>query len=906
MSSFAETKATTNADARTPTFYTHEFPYPKHLSHIFANSVRLMNEGIQRNTFNHHKKCEVPSNPRVMLVNLSSAAMNGKCGKRVGWNEAKQRYDVVLDKGLHVLLKKENLEIIVARVRLVNLKAVALNGKCGTRETWDMAKQRFLVVLDEGKRVLSIKAANLEKIAPPPCHHERCEGWKLNQCADCKADLGIERLADEERSARVAQEEDAQEVKLNLVKTRAAARTINASTDSADPIKEAHADRLQGLSMRVDVLIKFAYDHDCWDWPTWQVVRDIIVPATRETRCRYADLPSVSEYVGPATVFMSHCWGANFGDLVGAACHGARKDRFVWIDIFAVRQWPGNVADLDFRGVIDRCTSVVMSCSPVVVLKEFEVGKLQNNIDVFLATPEGQAAKKILPTFRLWCIVEIAAAIERNVAIVVKGGRATLRRSSSLSSSSLTTTRTWDETYEYDVKSVMGLMDNLSHMIDVEASECAVPADYVREMAVVNSMKGGADGVNKLVSGVVVGAIRSIGLNVLEIDAYVCGEKESLRDLTMEVGCDGEERYLAWKVLQAACAGGRTEIVRELLSKWRGKEEEEDDDEGEREEKDVGRRLRRAVHDREERTTWLRKLIDGSGVIWYASSGGHADVVGLLLDVPGVNVNVVLNGATALYLACDGGHSNVVLLLLARKEIAVNQPQNDGACPLSMACQKGHTEIVRLLLARKEIDVNQPSNMGASSLNITCSAGHTKIVQLLLAREEIDVNQPHNDGRSPLWQACQKGRIEIVQLLIAKKEIDVNQPATGGASSLYIACQQNHTEIVRLLLAKKETDVNKPTNTGASSLNIACSGGHTEIVQLLLARKEIDVNQSSNQNATPLFIASMRGQTEIVRLLLQHAKIDVHKNPDDDSALGMATQMNHQEIVQLLTAAGAQ
>ena len=39
---------------------------------------------------------------------------------------------------------------------------------------------------------------------------------------------------------------------------------------------------------------------------------------------------------GPATVFMSHCWGAKFGDLIGAASHGARKDRVVWIDVLLV------------------------------------------------------------------------------------------------------------------------------------------------------------------------------------------------------------------------------------------------------------------------------------------------------------------------------------------------------------------------------------------------------------------------------------------------------------------------------------------------------------------------------------------------------------------------------------------
>ena len=65
-----------------------------------------------------------------------------------------------------------------------------------------------------------------------------------------------------------------------------------------------------------------------------------------EGRCRFADLPGVRPYTGAATVFMSHCWGASWGTLVLAAANGARVDRVVWIDCFAVRQWPGNAADL--------------------------------------------------------------------------------------------------------------------------------------------------------------------------------------------------------------------------------------------------------------------------------------------------------------------------------------------------------------------------------------------------------------------------------------------------------------------------------------------------------------------------------------------------------------------------------
>merc|ERR1712166_741920 len=184
--------------------------------------------------------------------------------------------------------------------------------------------------------------------------------------------------------------------------------------------KDCQAKRIQGLGITIEALIAFAYKHDCWNWPTYKVMRDIILPATSETRCRYADLPELKDCFGPATVFMSHCWGAKFGDLIGAACHGARTDRVIWIDIFAVRQWPGNVADLDFRGVIKRCGALVVSTSPVDGLKTFIEGYKET--EDYLATDEGKLAKKATPFFRLWCIVELAAAIQLNVPIVVKGG----------------------------------------------------------------------------------------------------------------------------------------------------------------------------------------------------------------------------------------------------------------------------------------------------------------------------------------------------------------------------------------------------------------------------------------------------------------------------------------------------
>ena len=174
--------------------------------------------------------------------------------------------------------------------------------------------------------------------------------------------------------------------------------------------------------------------------------------------------------------------------------------------------------------------------------------------DAFLATGEGKAAKKATPFFRLWCIVELAAAIQLNVPIVVKGGSVTSEAYAFAqwkSGGAYMKCKSWtknndgtynvafedyyndprdnvptteirfkeaDGTYEYDTKCIGRLMDNLKYMIDVDASECAVQKDYDREMDVVRLSKYGAKGVNALIAGVVSGAIDSIFYNILEID----------------------------------------------------------------------------------------------------------------------------------------------------------------------------------------------------------------------------------------------------------------------------------------------------------------------------------------------------------------------------------------------------
>ena len=442
--------------------------------------------------------------------------------------------------------------------------------------------------------------------------------------------------------------------------------------------KERHAKRIHSLGITVEALVDFANKHDCWHMKTQDVVRDIIVPATRDTRCRYADLPELTDCFGPATVYMSHCWGATFGDLIGAACHGARKDRVVWIDIFAVRQWPGNEADVHFRDVISQCDALIVSTSPVDALK-----KDVDNLVAFLASNEGEAARQSLPFFRLWCIVEIVAAILLKKPIVAKAG--SVKRSKAEGFHSRIS-----KVYEYDTQCIGTLMDDIMGLIDVDAAECTVQVDYDREMDVVRSLDVGSYGVNALIVGVVGGAAMSINFNVLEIDAYLCNEPESFRALNMPLGCKGKEQRLAKKVLQAACVGGRESVVNELLLKWSVKEDDDKDKEGETKRNDFMEKKK------DEERKWLIQLIDDSYALVFASMDGHFGVVERILEVIGINVNVDMNGLTPLFEASNNGHTKIVKALLAVKDIDVNQAEDEDT-PLDIAIENNHIEIIQLL-----------------------------------------------------------------------------------------------------------------------------------------------------------------------------------------------------------------
>jgi hypothetical protein len=748
--------STTTAKASAPVFYGSTFKRPTTIpKDLFKESVQAMKDGIQRNPFAH-------------------------------WNDKYKLYKRLDLKWLgNVRIKYE-----------LTQRGITYNEMEGK----DLASLKALLEKEFDKEEKIIREWRL-KHTQPECKHE-IPRHTLSNCADCRKEgvlLG-QRLKDEEAHVRkikdddrklcptcdkiisysdtsnddasntdndtnnnnIGEQKESQEYvicyeclentpsnKKMIEKLRDCSHYIceNCQLKSNKSIVDCpHITMLHQCGVTVDFLLAFTFDHDCWDKKTYWVSRHIIKEATRKTRKRYMHLEKMRKYSHPAKVFVSHPWAANWGDLVLSACHGARSDRVVWIDLFAARQWPGNRMDLNFRGVLSRCQSLLVSVSRINGLMD-PIPHDETSIHDFFKSDIGKKAKKQTPFFRLWCIVEITDAIKKGIPLVVKAG---------------SVKKVHNNQYSY-TKFDSGLMTNLQFMMDVENSETSDPNDKKREMKVIRTI--GSDRVNKLLSGVITGASSSIINNVKENDAFIIGEKEAL--LSMDL----TDKSILRTVLAVACAGGRIKIVQFLL--------------------DSGHVNGYCINQ-------SRSLLS-------AANGDHTDVIKILINVKDVQEPVDINiegwkphNRTALYLACENNHLDVVKLLVKHPNIDVNKSTSNGTTPLFVASKFGFIDIVRELLKHNKININ--STRHVLDIGKMTNAQLVDEIKRYNFAAKIEDEKDIENRPFPVKK-------DLIKRLGEKRFNAHGNEQIRGCTPLIAARQNDHTDIVQLLLNNEAEDL---------------------------------------------------------------------------------------------------
>lgn len=610
--------------------------------------------------------------------------------------------------------------------------------------------------------------------------------------------------------------------------------------------KEEHADFIHSLGIRVDALIAFTYDHNCWEWETWRVVRDIVKPATRETRCRYSRSNEMKPFVGKATIFMSHCWSGKFGDLVGAACNGGSRDRYVWIDIFAVRQWPGNVADLNFRGVIQRCSSLIITVSEVDGWEKRIVNDRNQETNIWERTDEDAVSfRKKVSFMRLWCNVEIACAVKNGLPVVIKCG--SVKRINHDESSIFGYTRMKDQK-QY----LRYLIDS----VDVERSDCVNVADKIRELNIIKGMEGGFERVNQVVKGVLTGAkyVNSC------VDALVCGDiQQEPKKIFSRIPVWGEKFGRIW---EAACSGGRIGLVEELLKKY-------------------------------DKIT--PEPVNDTSAEWLPDNASQI-CMNLACSVPFSMLKRRHHCRACGILVCDdcSKKRRIVANVHRTNEVRVcdecdelmTTSKEDLYRGIDLAVEGGHTDLVKMLL--EFVRARKINRHFSYLLYEALETGHLDMFKMLLKQPEANINQWHDDnlfedGMTLLQDAIYHNRnINIVKLLLLHPGINLNQCSKDGKTLFHFAVNSNNLEIVTLLLEHPKINFKQLTKDGESFLHTAVSADcksdkDYQIIKILLQQKDIDVNHRDNFRKTALDIAH---DSELIQILC-----DAGALPTTDSKL---------------------
>ncbi len=124
---------------------------------------------------------------------------------------------------------------------------------------------------------------------------------------------------------------------------------------------------------------------------------------------------------------------------------------------------------------------------------------------------------------------------------------------------------------------------------------------------------------------------------------------------------------------------------------------------------------------------------DGCTGLWLAAEAGCAEVVKLLAEAAGANVNAVKTAGniSALYVAAQNGHLTCVDVLLVNGANP-NVAKSTGATPIFIAAQQGYAEIVGSLL-KASCNPNAPTQQGVTPLMIAAFQGHQDVTRKLLA-----------------------------------------------------------------------------------------------------------------------------------------------------------------------------
>lgn len=241
--------------------------------------------------------------------------------------------------------------------------------------------------------------------------------------------------------------------------------------------------------------------------------------------------------------------------------------------------------------------------------------------------------------------------------------------------------------------------------------------------------------------------------------------------------------------------------------------------------------------------------------------------------------------------ASASGDLEMIRQLYATDHDCINALDGRGGAPLHSACFAGEVESARLLI-EYGANVHLQNHLAETPLHEAAKEGWSTVVELLLAHGSgADIEIRSNDNATPLFLAASRfslGEDAAKLLLQHGAMLDLN-------SAMWL------NEFTFVLKSLENSEWRSRALDPDTLIHQAVVQKREDLVRRLLDCG-IDVNAKGNWQATPLSIACCHDTPiSILELLLEHGAAP---NSVDASTgktpLGIATQLNHIEQVQLL------
>ncbi|PLX82515.1 MAG: hypothetical protein C0614_06135 [Desulfuromonas sp.] len=213
-------------------------------------------------------------------------------------------------------------------------------------------------------------------------------------------------------------------------------------------------------------------------------------------------------------------------------------------------------------------------------------------------------------------------------------------------------------------------------------------------------------------------------------------------------------------------------------------------------------------------------------------------------------------------------------LEMVRKELEngadVNAPENKKlSTALIFASERGHLPIVKLLVAQGA-KVTNANQFGYTALHASVRGGHAAIAEFLLANG-ADSNAVDDRGRTPLFAAAESRSLTLTQRLMEHgATLDVRDRKQW--TPLYAAVNQGAVDVAEFLIEQGAEVKSQTPGSARSPLLMACYAGNVEMVKLLIeagadVNARVSMGHSGHAGMTALQIAAQRGHQQVVDLL---------------------------------------